>query len=108
MNDGTIRDGSEWNMTYAYENHLTDGLSNSLHPGYYGTIILYLSMDNIEGIRTDLIDKIYLDIYLGDSITGTRLSFKPDGFHAQKNGKVYVDVIPILDTIEKISYTLAL
>ena len=104
MKDGTIKDGSEWNMTCAYENHLTDGLSNSLHPGYYGTVLLYISMDSTEGIRTDLVEKIYLDIYVGESSTATRLSFKPDGFHAQKNGEVFVDVIPVLDTIETISY----
>ena len=36
--------------------------------------------------------------------TATRLSFKPDRFQAQKNGNVFVDVIPVLDTIETISY----
>ncbi|KAK8880947.1 hypothetical protein M9Y10_003653 [Tritrichomonas musculus] len=104
MNDGTIIDGAQWNMSCNFENHLSDGLSNSLHPGYYGTVILYISMDSTSGIRTDLVDKVYIDIYVDESSTATRLSFKPDGFHKQKDGKVYLDIIPVNDTIEMIAY----
>ncbi len=60
-------------------------------------------MDSTEGIRTDLVEKIYLDIYVSESSRATRLSFKVDNV-IKKTDKWLLDVIPILDTIETISY----
>ena len=66
--DGTIKKGYEYNMSFAYENSYSDGLSNSLHPDYYETIILYFSLDNPSSIGTDLIENIYLDVFYKYSI----------------------------------------
>ncbi|KAK8890694.1 hypothetical protein M9Y10_035479 [Tritrichomonas musculus] len=106
MSDGTRHNGSKFNMTFEHQLPAwsSNGESNSNWLGYHGTYIPYFVLENTSSLRFDLIEKIYIDIYVGESSSATRLSFKPDGVKHEEKGKKYLDIVPVNDTIEMISY----
>ncbi|KAK8853643.1 hypothetical protein M9Y10_017204 [Tritrichomonas musculus] len=106
MSDGTRHNGSKFNMTFEHQLPAwsSNGESNSNWLGYHGTYIPYFALENTSSLRFDLIEKIYIDIYVGESSSTTRLSFKPDGVKHEEKGKKYLDIVPVNDTIEMISY----